>query len=326
MISVIMATYNGEKYLKAQLDSILNQSTLVDEIVIVDDHSSDKTLEILKEYKKKYSIIKIYPNEINKGHFYSFIKGMIIAKGDFIFFSDQDDIWEEKKIEVMLNIYNDYSRKNICIQSNSIYIDSIGKVLSKRKIKNKNFLENNINILKYPGAGYEMMIDCELKKKIVNLSLEELKYFDYHDVLIGYMALIHGSYIRSNIYLNQHRIHNNNVTANSKSKYFSQSLEERIKYITNVEKNRIKGVKEILEKSSVKNKEHKISDIEKYYSFLEKRKLFLEKNGIKDFFYLLRSINYYRRKETFFVDCCYAFKINKLAKIIVNRKKRRIYW
>ena len=52
----------------------------------------------------------------------------------------------------------------------------------------------------------------------------------------------------------------------------------------------------------------------------------LEKNGIKDFFYLLRSINYYRRKETFFVDCCYAFKINKLAKIIVNRKKRRIYW
>ena len=52
MISVIMATYNGEKYLKAQLDSILNQSTLVDEIVIVDDHSSDKTLEILKEYKK----------------------------------------------------------------------------------------------------------------------------------------------------------------------------------------------------------------------------------------------------------------------------------
>jgi len=88
-----MTTYNGEKYIREQLDSILAQTENDFEVVICDDASIDLTLSILKEYEKKDSRFRIYENEKNLGYRENFNKAVSLCKGDFIAFSDQDDIW-----------------------------------------------------------------------------------------------------------------------------------------------------------------------------------------------------------------------------------------
>jgi glycosyltransferase involved in cell wall biosynthesis len=100
MITVCIATFNGEKYIKEQLDSILSQIGLNDEIVISDDHSKDKTLNIIGSYNDKR--IKIFINKNKKGYSKNFENAINNANGDIIFICDQDDVWMENKVKVML--------------------------------------------------------------------------------------------------------------------------------------------------------------------------------------------------------------------------------
>jgi len=108
-ISVALCTYNSSSYIKKQLDSILNQQDFkVDEIIICDDNSTDETIEILKNYKaKKSSTFTIHKNEINIGSTKNFEKAISLCSGDFIFLSDQDDIWKENKILKTLTVFEE---------------------------------------------------------------------------------------------------------------------------------------------------------------------------------------------------------------------------
>lgn len=107
--SVALCTYNGEKYLGIQLDSILSQTRPVDEIVVCDDGSTDATISILASYKEKHpSIFRIYQNEKNLRSVKNFEKAISLCENDIIFLSDQDDEWLPEKVEKML----DYFRKN----------------------------------------------------------------------------------------------------------------------------------------------------------------------------------------------------------------------
>ena len=113
-ISVALCTYNGEKFLHAQLDSILNQSVLVNEIVVCDDGSTDGTKEILTQYQNRYpKIFKLHFNEQNLGYVRNFEKAITLCTGDLIFLSDQDDIWLEEKVEVMKNNAINHPDKNV---------------------------------------------------------------------------------------------------------------------------------------------------------------------------------------------------------------------
>lgn len=85
MISVAMAVYNGEKYLKDQLDSILNQTTPVDEIVIVDDKSTDATTDIIREYQLKNPQIRLFLNDKNIGYRENFRKAVSLCHGELTF-------------------------------------------------------------------------------------------------------------------------------------------------------------------------------------------------------------------------------------------------
>ena len=108
MISVCIATYNGEKYLRQQIDSILPQIGTDDEIVISDDGSTDGTLELLESYQDKRIHIFHHDASSIKTTFpldrptHNFENALTLAKGDVIFLADQDDVWLPGKVSKML--------------------------------------------------------------------------------------------------------------------------------------------------------------------------------------------------------------------------------
>ena len=99
MVSVCMATYNGAKYIREQVDSILQQLGETDELVVSDDGSTDKTLDILRSYHNPR--IKIHPGP-QRGLTYNFENAISHASGDYLFLSDQDDVWEPTKVKRMV--------------------------------------------------------------------------------------------------------------------------------------------------------------------------------------------------------------------------------
>ena len=102
-VSIALCTYNGAEYIKAQLDSLCQQTYNNIEIVIVDDCSSDDTVSICNEYAAKDNRIRTCQNTQNLGFNKNFEKAISLCQGDYIAISDQDDIWCLDKIEVMLN-------------------------------------------------------------------------------------------------------------------------------------------------------------------------------------------------------------------------------
>lgn len=103
-ISVVMTTYNGDKYLTEQLDSIRNQSVKIDEVIIMDDCSNDKTPELVQKYIEDYKLQgwKLIENQTNQGWKKNFKMGFDLVTGDYIFPCDQDDIWHLDKVEKMI--------------------------------------------------------------------------------------------------------------------------------------------------------------------------------------------------------------------------------
>lgn len=105
-ISVCIASYNGEKYLKEQISSVLPQLTGEDEIIISDDGSTDETFAILESFHD--SRIKMYVNEGRHGFIWNFENALKKAKGDVIFLCDQDDIWKSDKVKVVKQALKDH--------------------------------------------------------------------------------------------------------------------------------------------------------------------------------------------------------------------------
>lgn len=100
MISVCIATYNGSAFIIEQIDSILQQIEDADEVIVCDDCSSDDT--ILKIVNKYGDRVKVYVNNSNLGYILNFEKLIGLASGDIVFLSDQDDLWADGRVRVML--------------------------------------------------------------------------------------------------------------------------------------------------------------------------------------------------------------------------------
>lgn len=99
-VSVALCTYNGEKYIEQQINSILNQTYDINEVVVFDDSSTDSTFQKVNEYANKYpQLFEVHTNETNVGVEENFARCIKHCKGDAIAISDQDDIWHEEKIE-----------------------------------------------------------------------------------------------------------------------------------------------------------------------------------------------------------------------------------
>ncbi len=182
-ISVCMATYNGEKYIKEQLDSILCQIVENDEVIISDDSSTDNTVEIINAFNDDR--IKIYKNEKEKGYTRNFENALEKASGDIIFLSDQDDIWIEDKVKKMTEILENY---DFVVSDNSIVNENL-EVINKSHFevyKTKNGFLTNLLLPRYVGAC------MAFKKNVLQKSLPfpnnaKLSAHDYWISLIAEM-------------------------------------------------------------------------------------------------------------------------------------------
>ncbi|WP_199233914.1 glycosyltransferase, partial [Pedobacter sp. HMWF019] len=125
LISIALCTYNGEKFLKEQMDSLVHQDYPNLEIIVVDDCSSDRTIEILQSYSQRFSFIKIYQNTQNLGYIKNFEKAIHLCTGELIALSDQDDIWMLNKISKMYSSIGD----NILLYHDSEFITEQGETM-----------------------------------------------------------------------------------------------------------------------------------------------------------------------------------------------------
>lgn len=225
MISVCIATYNGEKYIKEQLDSILPQLKKFDEIIISDDNSKDKTLKIIKSLKE--SRIKIFTNP-KKGLISNFENAITKSSGDYIFLSDQDDIWHEDKVKSYMDCF--LKKPNISLLLSDIQIiDKYGIHLDRLFYTNK-FSDNLFkNLIKNNFIGCTMAFTKATK----NIILPFPKFIAMHDWWIGSCCKIHGRIFFIDKKLHFYRRHDTNATK-EKGEIFWIRLKWRVNLIKNL--------------------------------------------------------------------------------------------
>jgi glycosyltransferase involved in cell wall biosynthesis len=191
-VSVVMATYNGEKYLSEQIDSILAQSYPVHELIIQDDCSADGTTGIVRQYMEKYPFIKLFINEQNVGYNENFRLAAMHATGDFVALSDQDDIWFPQKLERQVAAIGD---ADICF-SNTLD----GKTLESSKPFPDRRYTLETTIWRNQVSGHTML--C--RREFVQNPTHWLGYV-YYDWSLTLHALINGSVVKVDEPLNFHR-------------------------------------------------------------------------------------------------------------------------
>ena len=129
LVSIITPMYNSEKFILKTIESIVNQTYSNWELLLIDDGSTDNTIQIVEDFKLKYTNIKLFQNPTNLGAAQSRNKGILEAKGDYIAFLDADDLWKPIK----LDLQTQFMQTHNCDVSFSSYeqIDESGKPLYK---------------------------------------------------------------------------------------------------------------------------------------------------------------------------------------------------
>lgn len=206
-VSVCMATYNGEKYLKEQLDSILVNLNDGDELIISDDGSTDRSMNILIEYANMFPQINIIRGP-GLGVKKNFENAIMMAKCDWIFLADQDDVWENNKIEKCLKVI---SNNNItCLLHNAQIVDSTlnecGLDFFSFRNSKKGFVRN---IIKNSYIGCCMAFDARLKEQILPIPND----IEMHDQWIGLICELCGNVYFMQDCLIKYRRHDNNVSS-----------------------------------------------------------------------------------------------------------------
>lgn len=113
-VDVVMCTYNGERYLREQLDSIIGQTYPIHRLIVQDDRSTDGTVAIVREYAARYPFISLYVNGRNLGYNLNFKSAVMRATADFVAISDQDDVWFADKIARQVEAIGGH---NICFSA-----------------------------------------------------------------------------------------------------------------------------------------------------------------------------------------------------------------
>jgi len=217
-VSVCMATYNGERFLQQQVQSILDELGAEDELIIVDDASVDSTTEIVHSFDDHR--IKWHTNAENQGVNSSFERAIALAANELIFLADQDDIWVSGRVEVMKNAF--HLSGKLLITANSTCIDAGG---NEAEIKlggvigsdSEAHMKNIMHIFLGKGNyfGCVMAFSSEMKKVIFPFP----RYIESHDLWIAKAANL----LRSNKHIDDvtllRRVHGGNASIVKRSFY-----------------------------------------------------------------------------------------------------------
>ena len=217
-VFILMATYNGEKYLREQIDSLLNQKDIDVFIRVADDRSTDSTPAILEEYKKKYKNFDYYINEKNKGFTYNFLDLYFSIKNeefDYCAFSDQDDVWLDDKVITGINQIEEKNSPKGCLYCSNLKLvneklEEYGMQEDKGILKatRYSFLVSNI------ATGCTIVIDKKFYDHSVKYYPEGIHLHDYWLFLIAVFTADYIYDFGAHILYRQHG--NNQIGSNKK--------------------------------------------------------------------------------------------------------------
>jgi glycosyltransferase involved in cell wall biosynthesis len=218
-VSVAMATYNGERYLEKQIDSILSQLHQEDELIISDDHSKDQTRSIIEKYMKEDPRVKLIIND-ESGVTSNFENAIKHTTNDIIFLSDQDDVWKPEKVETVKSYYKKNPNIQMIMSDITVVdeelcptIESFYEYRGSRAGVMKNIIKNSY-------IGCAMSFRKELKAKILPIP----RNVPMHDMWIGLVADMNRSALLIPEKLIYYRRHNATVTTVENT----SSLKEKI--------------------------------------------------------------------------------------------------
>ena len=187
MIDILMATYNGEKFIREQIDSIINQSYSDWHLIISDDCSSDNTVNIIKKYKAKYpDKISIYENTVRSGsakaNFYRLLSHI---NNEYVMFADQDDVWLPEKISITLAMMQSYEKvygsHNPVLVHTDLYVvdESLHRVYdSLFDMQNMNYTRNGFNniLVQNIVTGCTVMINQALVRHLYEIPVKSVMH------------------------------------------------------------------------------------------------------------------------------------------------------
>lgn len=208
LISIALCTYNGEKYIGAQLESIIGQTYKNLEIIIVDDRSTDNTFDIIKNYQERDQRIKCFRNEVNLGFNKNFERAIDLTTGQYISISDQDDIWLPNKIQVLADHIKDFWL--IC--SNSRYMNADSSLTERYLLNNFSLSHRNFKALLLNNfvTGHTVLFSKELLKYA--LPFPKIGFYDWW---MGFVAFYYKKITYVDQVLTHYRLHLNAVTSNA---------------------------------------------------------------------------------------------------------------
>lgn len=214
VVDILMCTYNGEAFIEEQIQSILNQTHKDFRLIIVDDISKDRTVEIIQKMMQLDNRIELHQNPKNLGYFNNFLSGLDYVTSEYLFFADQDDVWVDNKLEVQLADLMQEDESVLMNFSNSylLYdeVDSDSTYLTKRDAdKIKTYYSSSIELaLRNIVSGHTILIRSSqipaIKERMSKLNDKKELYFDYILTLIlldfGKIKYINQSFV----YFRQH--------------------------------------------------------------------------------------------------------------------------
>ncbi len=208
-VSVVMATYNGEKYIRQQLESILKNLTEEDELIVTDDGSSDQTVSILKEYT---GVPIRYLTGPGKGVMKNFEHGIRAAQGRIVVLSDQDDVWEEDKISCLLEDFA--SEKTKAVVHDVAVVDEAGNIMMPSFFHFRGSRSGVWkNLLKNSYLGCAMAFRGEMKEKILPIPTDPGIPDQWHDQWIGLLCDCYGDVFFDQRVLGHYRRHGENKSS-----------------------------------------------------------------------------------------------------------------
>ena len=223
MISVAVALYNSLRYIEEQLDSIKNQTIQVDEVVLIDDCSTDNTIDFVKRYINKYSLHgwKLFFHSKNKGYINTFTEAIGKTSGDIIILCDHDDIWLPNKVE-LIKLQFESNAEILSLATRFIQINADGLIvrtknkpnhannnLIRRKVKKRTLNKMTLkDVAVYNiSPGCTCAISCSLRNKLMDIDTRYLP----HDWKLNILAACQDGLYYLDIPTTKYRIYDNNT-------------------------------------------------------------------------------------------------------------------